>query len=83
MIEKPDETAMDIATQLNLLQESNSSYILPIVDEVLLHFEDKVKEYKKGKKGLLALFVGEAMKRSKGKADPKMLNEILLEKLKS
>ena len=40
-------------------------------------------EYKKGKKGLLSMFVGEVMKRSKGKADPRVTNEILLEKLKS
>jgi aspartyl-tRNA(Asn)/glutamyl-tRNA(Gln) amidotransferase subunit B len=48
-----------------------------------LQFEDKVKEYRKGKKGLLALFVGEVMKQTKGKADPKVTNEILLKKLKS
>ena len=40
-------------------------------------------EYKKGKKGLLSLFVGEVMKQSKGQADPKITNEILLKKLKS
>jgi aspartyl-tRNA(Asn)/glutamyl-tRNA(Gln) amidotransferase subunit B len=40
-----------------------------------------VKEYRKGKKGLLSLFVGEVMKRSGGKADPKLVNEILIEKL--
>jgi aspartyl-tRNA(Asn)/glutamyl-tRNA(Gln) amidotransferase subunit B len=42
-----------------------------------------VQEYKKGKKGLLSLFVGEVMKASKGKADPKLTNELLTEKLKS
>jgi aspartyl-tRNA(Asn)/glutamyl-tRNA(Gln) amidotransferase subunit B len=68
---------------MNLIQESNSDYILPIVDEVLLQLKEKVKEYQKGKKGLLALFVGEVIKRSKGKADPKVVNEIISEKLKS
>jgi aspartyl-tRNA(Asn)/glutamyl-tRNA(Gln) amidotransferase subunit B len=42
---------------------------------------DKVAEYRKGKKGLLGLFVGEVKKISRGKADPKMTNDILLEKL--
>jgi aspartyl-tRNA(Asn)/glutamyl-tRNA(Gln) amidotransferase subunit B len=83
LIKNPDVDALKLAKELNLLQESNSDYILPIVEEVLLKFDDKVKEYKKGKKGLLALFVGEIMKRSKGKADPHVVNEIVLEKLKS
>ena len=82
MIEDPAEDALKLATELNLIQDSNLNYILPIADEVLLQFADKVKEFKKGKKGLLALFVGEVIKRSKGKADPKMVNEIILEKLK-
>jgi aspartyl-tRNA(Asn)/glutamyl-tRNA(Gln) amidotransferase subunit B len=71
------------AAKLNLIMESNSDYILPIADAVLLQFDSKVKEYKKGKKGLLALFVGEVIKRSKGKADPKVVNEILIQKLNS
>ena len=68
---------------MNLIIESNADYIMPIADAVLLQFEDKVKEYKKGKKGLLALFVGEVIKRSKGKADPKVVNEIINQKLNS
>lgn len=71
------------ATKRNLIMESNSDYILPIADAVLLQFDAKVQEYKKGKKGLLALFVGEVLKRSKGKADPKIVNEILIRKLNS
>ena len=71
-----------LASQLNLLQESDASAIGPIIDKVLEKLADKVAEYKKGKKGLLALFVGEVMKQSKGKADPKLTNQLLLEKLK-
>jgi aspartyl-tRNA(Asn)/glutamyl-tRNA(Gln) amidotransferase subunit B len=41
----------------------------------------KVQEYKKGKKGLIGLFVGEVMKESKGKADPKILNQLIAEAL--
>ena len=72
-----------LARTHNLLQQSDGSAIGPIIDQVLLKFADKVAEYKKGKKGLLALFVGEVMKQSKGKADPKITNELLLEKLKA
>ena len=42
---------------------------------------EKVAEYKKGKKGLIGLFVGEVKKISKGKADPKMVTNILEQKL--
>ena len=54
-----------------------------MVDAVLEKLAAKVAEYKKGKKGLLSLFVGEVMKQTKGKADPKMTNDLLLERLNS
>jgi aspartyl-tRNA(Asn)/glutamyl-tRNA(Gln) amidotransferase subunit B len=83
LLENPGKEPKEISTEQNLFQQSDESDIGPIVDSVLERFADKVLEYKKGKKGLLALFVGEVMKRSKGKADPKITNELLLEKLKS
>ncbi|HEY1872232.1 MAG TPA: Asp-tRNA(Asn)/Glu-tRNA(Gln) amidotransferase GatCAB subunit B, partial [Chitinophagaceae bacterium] len=51
--------------------------------QVFNRFPEKVNEYKKGKKGLMGLFVGEVMKLSKGTADPKITNDILSKKLKS
>ena len=83
LISNPESDPLSAAQKMNLIMESNSDYIQPIADAVLLQFEDKVKEYRKGKKGLLALFVGEVLKRSKGKADPKIVNEILNQKLNS
>jgi aspartyl-tRNA(Asn)/glutamyl-tRNA(Gln) amidotransferase subunit B len=83
LVADPDADPFSEASKLNLIMESNSDYIHPIADAVLLQFTEKVKEYKKGKKGLLALFVGEVIKRSKGKADPKVVNEILNQKLNS
>ena len=82
MLAEPGKKATQIAEENNLLQQSDVSAIGPIIDNVLGKFADKVTEYKKGKKGLLSLFVGEVMKQSKGKADPKITNELLLEKLK-
>ena len=83
LISNPGSDPLSAAEKMNLIMESNTDYIHPIADAVLLQFEDKVKEYRKGKKGLLALFVGEVIKRSKGKADPKIVNEILNQKLNS
>ncbi len=74
--------AETIAIEENLLQESSSDSIQPIINEVLNDMADKVKEYKSGRKGLIGLFVGEVMKRSKGKADPKKTNELLKQTLK-
>ena len=83
MLTNPSVSPEQIAVEQNLLQESDVSAIGPVIDSVLAKFADKVVEYKKGKKGLLALFVGEVMKQSKGKADPKKTNELIMEKLKS
>jgi aspartyl-tRNA(Asn)/glutamyl-tRNA(Gln) amidotransferase subunit B len=83
LIKEPGKTPQQIAEEQNLMQQSDYSFLQPIIDEVLNKFADKVAEYKKGKKGLLALFVGEVMKRSKGKADPAVTNQLILNKLKS
>lgn len=82
LIKDPSRTPAEIASSLNLIQDSNVDNILPIVKEVIKEFPLKVEEYKNGKKGIIAMFMGEVMKRSKGKADPKRANELLVENLK-
>ena len=81
LVKDPAIAPLDIARKLNLIQESNSSAIEPIVDEVLAKYPAKVTEYKEGKKSLLGMFMGEVMKASGGKADPKVATEILKKKL--
>ena len=81
LVKNPDKTPLDVAQQLNLVQDNSQESILPIVEEVIREFPAKVAEYRKGKKGIIAMFMGEVMKRSKGKADPKLANEILTKKL--
>ena len=81
LLASPDKTAKQIVEELNLATNSDTSFIEGIIDEVLALFPEKVAEYKSGKKGLLGMFVGEVMKRSKGKADPKITNQIISEKL--
>src|SRR5215471_5019945 len=83
LIKNPAAEAGKIAEEKNWLQDSNVDHIENLIDQVLNKFPEKVKEYKKGKKGLMGLFVGEVMKLSKGKADPKITNDILSEKLNS
>ena len=81
LLKNPNKSAIDVAQQLNLIQESNHDAIIPIIDEVLKEFPLKVEEYKNGKKGIVGMFMGEVMKRSKGKADPKVANALITKKL--
>ena len=54
-----------------------------LIDAALNKHSEKITEYKKGKKGLISLFVGEVMKLSKGKADARLVTEKIIEKLKA
>ena len=72
---------LQLAEELNLLQVSNTNELEAWIDEALAKMPDKVSEYKKGKKGLIGLFVGEVKKLSKGKADPKVVTDLLQHKL--
>jgi len=71
-----------IVKEKNLLQVSDSSEIEKIVMKVLEDNPDEVKRYKKGETKLLGFFVGKVMKESKGKANPKTVNELLAKNLK-
>lgn len=82
LLESPEKEPLQVANELNVLQVSGSADIENWVNEVLAKMPEKVVEYKKGKKGLIGLFVGEIKKVSKGKADPKMATQLLEEKLK-
>jgi aspartyl-tRNA(Asn)/glutamyl-tRNA(Gln) amidotransferase subunit B len=72
---------LQTATTLNLLQDADAGAVAGWVDEVLAGMPEKVAEYKKGKKGLMGLFMGEVKKISRGKADPKVATQLLTEKL--
>lgn len=82
VINNPDKSALELALELDILQDSDQNSILPIIEAVIAAFPEKLKEYKKGKTAIVGMFMGEVMKRSKGKADPKITNELLVNKLK-
>jgi len=83
MIANPDSSALEIAERLNVLQNSDEDFLVAMIDEALAAYPDKIEEYKSGKKGLMGLFMGEVMKLSKGKADPKETSKLLRERLDS
>ncbi len=82
LVNQPGKDALQIATELNIVQDSSDDAIEDWVNLVIAKLPEKVAEYKKGKKGLIGLFVGEVKKVSKGKADPKIATRLLEEKLK-
>jgi len=54
-----------------------------LVDEILNSYPDKVKEYQNGKKGVLGLFMGDLMKKTKGKINPQLASKLVIDKLES
>ena len=74
---KCDLSAEEIAKANNWIQESDTSALQGFIQQALEKYPEKVEEYKNGKKGLIGLFMGEVMKLSGGKADPKIANKIL------
>lgn len=82
LLQDPGLDPAGLVDQLGLSQEQDLDALKPLVDEVLASFPDKVKEYRSGKKGLIRLFMGEVMKRSRGKANPELTNILITSKLK-
>ena len=72
-----------IVQEKGLVQVSDSGAIELIIDEVLAREAGQVAEFRSGKDKLFGFFVGQVMKASKGKANPALVNELLLKKLNS
>jgi aspartyl-tRNA(Asn)/glutamyl-tRNA(Gln) amidotransferase subunit B len=81
MLENPDKTVAELIEELNLAHTGDDETLQNLIDEVLTAFPDKVEQYKAGKKGLLGMFMGQIMKKSGGKADPKKTNQLLAKAL--
>jgi aspartyl-tRNA(Asn)/glutamyl-tRNA(Gln) amidotransferase subunit B len=76
------QTDIEQYIQAEGLQVQSGSEIDALIDASLTKHAEKITAYKKGKKGLLSLFVGEVMKLSKGKANAEEVTQKILEKLK-
>ena len=75
------KSAKVIVEEKGLVQVSDTSAIDPIVDGIIADHPDEVSRYRDGQKKLMGFFVGQVMKATKGKANPKVVNEILRSKL--
>ena len=76
-----DKDPQKIVEEKGLKQESDPKALEALIDKVIVDNPDKVKEYKSGKEKLFGFFVGQTMKVSDGKANPKLVNDILKKKL--
>ncbi len=71
----------EISEEKGFVQVSDTSFLEEAVDQVLADNADAVEKYRAGKTSLIGFFVGQTMQRTKGKANPKIVNELLMEKL--
>lgn len=90
MLKNPSVSPKTLASKHKLLQTKDDDFITQIAMAALEKYPEKVEEYnnlpnsgkgKKRKKGLLSMFMGEVMKQSRGKVNPKMATEALLKLL--
>ncbi|MDF3077472.1 MAG: glutaminyl-tRNA synthase (glutamine-hydrolyzing) subunit [Sphingobacteriaceae bacterium] len=83
LVQNPERDITDLIAEMNLSIDTNSDELVKFIDEAISQYPDKVAEFNKGKKGVLGLFMGEVMRLSKGKIDPKTANKLVVEKLES
>lgn len=81
LVQSPVRSALEIAREKDLLLMQDESQLEQWITEVLMENAEKVESYKKGKSGLLGYFVGQVMRRSGGKADPREVQRKITEKL--
>jgi aspartyl-tRNA(Asn)/glutamyl-tRNA(Gln) amidotransferase subunit B len=80
---KTGKSPRKIVEERGLIQISDKKEIIKIIDRVLENNPKEVENYKKGKKKLFGYFIGEVMKETKGKANPRLVNELLKERLEN
>ncbi|HEY9203422.1 MAG TPA: glutamine--tRNA ligase/YqeY domain fusion protein [Sulfurimonas sp.] len=79
---KSGEDPKRIVEAKGLVQISDASVIEPIIDEIIAKNPDNVEKFRAGNTNLLGFFVGQVLKATGGKANPKVVNELVAQKLK-
>lgn len=77
LIKNPSASPIEIAKSLNLIQDSDEDSIMAYINEVIASNPSEVERYRNGEKQLTGFFMGQLMKISKGKADPKAANQLM------
>jgi len=82
-VKNPSTSPLTLAEEMNLIQDSNEDAILGFINEVIKQHPSEVERYRNGEKQLVGFFMGQLMKVSKGKADPKAANELMRKTLEA
>lgn len=83
LLKNPTKSPLTLAKELNLIQDSEDNFVEELLDAAIAQHPDKFAALKKGKKKFMGLFVGAVMKKAKGKANPKLINQLINQKLKA
>jgi len=78
---KRGEDPQEIVRSKGLVQISDPAQIVPVIDEVIANNPQNAEKYRAGNKKLLGFFVGQVLKATRGKANPKVVNELVAERL--
>ena len=81
MYSESDNDPRQMVKDQGLAQMSDAGELTALVDEIIVTNDDKVKEYQQGKTKLFGFFVGQVMKKTKGQANPQMVNRLLKERI--
>jgi aspartyl-tRNA(Asn)/glutamyl-tRNA(Gln) amidotransferase subunit B len=77
LLKEPTADPAQLSEHLNLLQDSSADAIMTFIQQVIDENPNEVERYRNGEKQLTGFFMGQLMKISKGKADPKAANELM------
>jgi len=77
MLEETNKSAIKIAEENNWIQDSNEDSLAEFVQEIIKENPEEAARFKAGEKKLMGLFMGQLMKKSRGKADPKAASQII------
>ena len=77
LFENSDKTVLEVATWMNVIQDSDEGNITNYIKEVIISNPTEVQRYIAGEKQLVGFLMGQLMKVSQGKADPKQANPLL------
>lgn len=78
-----NKSALDIIIEKELLQENNENEIKEVINKVIKNNQKQVNQFKNGNKKIIQFLIGQVMKLTKGKANPKIVNEYLSNELET
>ncbi|MEM9934687.1 MAG: Asp-tRNA(Asn)/Glu-tRNA(Gln) amidotransferase subunit GatB [Bacteroidota bacterium] len=83
LLESPASSVEEIATAQGAFEKKEGTELAETISYLLEEFPNEVEKFKRGKKGVSGFFIGQLMKKTKGKANPKVANKMVMDALKA